>query len=291
MDFQSFLDQAWADHASKTSEVVQRFSEGIKLIGSSDDLVALGHLITHVMGEHLGDWKGGRTWLERISHSPHCSSTQSQQALARFHAVLSLAEGDAVAVAQFTPSEWIRVLTMAASCVLERGQAARASGFLKEAVRVSEAGLMDKDPAHRSLAIAGNNIASALEERSTRTDAEAELMVFAAGVARVNWEKAGTWLEVERAEYRLGKSWLAAGDVERAQQHAKRGLMICIQNNAPALEMFFFSELYTLIYHSAKDFDQMEESRRQAIDDFERLEASDKVWCQATLDNIVALKN
>jgi hypothetical protein len=41
-------------------------------------------------------------------------------------------------------------------------------------------------------------------------------MIFAAKTTRKYWEIAGTWLEIERAEYRLAMTYLAAGDLNVA---------------------------------------------------------------------------
>ncbi len=289
MSFQTFLDQAWMDHGHQTQNVVGRFNEGLRLVEKSGDVVALAHLITHVMGEHLGDWAEGRSWLNRLSENPHAKTTETLQALARFDAVLVLSGGGDVQVSKFTPSEWVRVLAMSASCVCERRETARAGGFLREAVRVAEMGLSASDPAFRNLAITGNNVAASLEERSDRTSVENELMLLAAETGRTYWEKAGTWLEVERAEYRLAQTCLKLGEASRALKHAKAGLIICLANEAPALELFFTHEALFLAYRLAGDKEMAEYSRASLVQEFENLADDDKAWCAKTRDSVVAM--
>lgn len=289
MGFQKFLDQAWMDHGNQTQKVVGQFAGGLGLVEKSSDVVALGHLITHVMGEHLGDWSNGRAWLSQLSENPHAKNPESLQALARFDAVLTLAGGGEVQVSKFTPSEWARVLAMSASCVNERKESARAVGFLREAVRVAT-GLSDTDPAYRNLAMTGNNVAASLEERPDRSDLENELMLLAAETGRTYWEKAGTWLEVERAEYRLAQTCLKLGDADRALKHAKAGLTICVANGAPALELFFTHEVLFLAYRMGGDIEMAEYSRKSLVQEFENLEAGDKEWCVKTRDAVLAMK-
>ena len=53
------------------------------------------------------------------------------------------------------------------------------------------------------------------------------------------WRLAGTWLEEERAEYRLTRSLLQAGNHEGAVEHAHRCIDVCAANEAPPFERFF----------------------------------------------------
>lgn len=47
-------------------------------------------------------------------------------------------------------------------------------------------------------------------------------MLLAAQTARKFWEQAGTWLQVEKAEYRLSMTYLQAGDPGKAWQRAPK---------------------------------------------------------------------
>ena len=85
---------------------------------------------------------------------------------------------------------------------------------------------------NRALAVAANNLASSLEERSTRSAGERELMILAAQTARHYWGRAGGWLETERAEYRLAMSWVQAGDPARRSNASSAGRAWAWRKNA-----------------------------------------------------------
>ena len=101
------------------------------------------------------------------------------------------------------------------------------------------------DPAARTLAITGNNLAADLEEKSDRSDGETKLMLKAAEIGRRYWEVSGTWVEVERAEYRLAISHLKAGDPKQALVHADNCLQICRDRQSSLFEQFFAHEART----------------------------------------------
>ena len=63
-----------------------------------------------------------------------------------------------------------------------------------------------------SAAVAGNNLAATLEEKPDRDAFETEGMLTAAQGGLHHWKLAGGWMEEERAEYRLARSLLQAGD-------------------------------------------------------------------------------
>ena len=74
------------------------------------------------------------------------------------------------------------------------------------------AGLPPESPAIRALAVGGNNLAAALEAKTDRDPTETRGMIDAAEGGLKYWKQAGTWLEEERAEYRLARSLLQAGE-------------------------------------------------------------------------------
>ena len=109
-------------------------------------------------------------------------------------------------------------------------------------------------------------------------------MLQAAAVGRRYWARAGTWLETERAEYRLARCWLAAGDPAQARQHAQACLaLVDAQPAPPALERFFACEALALTERAAGQA----AAEAAAVDGmrraFEHLSAEDQVWCQASL--------
>lgn len=288
MDFDPFLEQAWNDHAHDPAAVAQRLHEhAVALVQTGAQLVPMAHLAQHVLGEHLGRWREGLALLARLGALPVVDDA-GRAALARFDAALRLAGGlddrrDALA-----PGDRIRVTALAAGSLAEH-DAARAGRLLDEAVAAADAAaLPDTDPAHRALAVSGNNLAAALEERPDRSEAQRALMLRAAQVGRRFWALAGTWVETERAEYRLAMSWLQAGDTAQARQHAQNCLEIVRahpgeQGEVP-LEAFFGWEALARVERAAGNTTGHAHAREQAAAWFQRLEAGDQGWCRASLE-------
>ena len=60
----SFLDQAWNDHAEQAPAVAARLREGLPLVQDDDGVMRLATLAHHVLGEHLARWQEGLAFLE-----------------------------------------------------------------------------------------------------------------------------------------------------------------------------------------------------------------------------------
>ena len=145
----------------------------------------------------------------------------------------------------------------------------------------------DADAMHRALAVSGHNLAAAFEENARLTRDEAKLMLMASQASRVHWERAGTWLQVERAEYQLATTHLTAGDVAQGEFHARECGRIMAENDAPALERFFACEALGRVMRAAKNDAAYRIACGQARAAFEGLEAGDKAWCEASLDKLL----
>jgi hypothetical protein len=288
MDYDQFLDQAWTDHATDATAVGPRITaQALGHLTEDSRVVPIAHLAHHVFGEHLGQWAAGLDFLGRVADLP-VTSGAGAQAVTRFQAALSLAGGLGDSRGSLDTSERIRVTALAAAN-LGAHDAARSLALLEEAVAgAEEAALPDKDPAHRNLGIAGNGIAATLEEKTGRSAAERQLMVRAAQVARRFWALAGTWLETERAEYRLAKSWVEAGDLAQARQHAQHCLEIVQAQGAVPLEAFFAWEALACVERAAGHAAAHAHAVTQAEAAFAGLADDDKGWCQASLSKLQA---
>lgn len=287
MDFNDFLNQAWNDHATDSVQVAANLSEGLKLINQENQIAQMAQLVTHVLGEHLGRWNDGVQALQQLKQMPAFKiGTDGDKAITRSIASLELASGKRSNVEDVPTSEQIRVLTIAASALSEQRHIEKAQTLFHKAVEIAQLGLPKEDPANRALAVTGNNLACALEERSSRSSAETELMILAAQTARKYWEIAGTWLEVERAEYRLAMSYLKSGDLVRSLKHAQIGLEIMQENNAPALEFFFGYEALALAEKAKGNAVGFTMAYEQAKANFEKLSEDDKSWCILALTNL-----
>jgi hypothetical protein len=288
MDFDEWLAKAWDEHAGAAAAVAARIgSEGLALARSDSQLAALSRLAHHVMGEHLARWAEGRELLARLVRSP-AAGPASAVAQRVFDASLALAGALGDARPALEPSERIRVTAHASGALAERDPVRAATLLDDAAADFNTCGLPDSDPACRVIAINGNNIACTIEEKPSRTDAERDLMLNAARLARDFWARAGTWLEVERAEYRLAMSHLKAGELPAARRHARRCLDALREHDAPALEWFFGHEALALIERAAGHADAQAQAVLAMKGAFDRLDEGDKAWCRATLDKVTS---
>lgn len=286
MDFDTWIGRAWDAHGDDPAGVAATLlGEGLSLAGSDEDRLALARLARHVHGEHLGRWAEGRAALARIGDGVGAPAAATLRVL---DASLVLAEGHEDPRAALGASERVRATAMASSALGEH-DTTRAAALLHEALAEAEtAELPDTDLAMRALAITGNTLAATLEEKPARTEAERELMVLAARIARQCWARAGTWLETERAEYRLAMTWIQAGDLAAARGHAQDCLEIVRANDAPALEHFYAWEALGRVERAAGNATGHAHALAQARAAYARLDAADTGWCRPSLDALAA---
>jgi hypothetical protein len=234
MDHDAFLERAWADHADDAAGVAARLDDAIAAIDGPAQVAAYARLVTHVFGEHLGAWDRGVDVLARLRGRAG-GDDAAARAVARGEAALAFGRGDATALRGLRRDDRVAALATVASALAARGDEARALDAFDDALAAAD-GLPDDSPAVRAIAVAGNNLAAALEGKPGRTARESRGMVDAAHAALAHWKRAGGWLEDERAEHRLAMSLLAAGDAFEAAEHARRCLDVCARHDAPAVE-------------------------------------------------------
>jgi hypothetical protein len=288
MDFDTFIDQAWTDHASDPAAVAATLqAQGLARVSDANQLGSMAHLAHHVLGSHLARWEEGLQFQQQLAALPCCEAGSVQaQAIARHISALRLAGGLGDDRADLGASDRIRLTAMAANNLAEH-DATRAEGLLLEALSDAEqAGLPDSDPFHRALAIAGNNIAGTLEEKPMLSAGEVKLMIQAAQAGLRHWAIAGTWLETERAEYRLCLSWLKAGDIAQARVHAQRCLQIVQDHGNVPLETFFAWVVTGQVEQAAGNASGLAQALSRAQQAFNGLAESDRGWCQASLDKL-----
>lgn len=287
MDFDSFIRQAEREHADDPEGVAQRLqTQGPALLANEAQLARLAHLSQHVLGEHLGSWDQGLACMQQLAGLPlHNAQGDSGAAVRRCSAALALCAGQADALAGLDRSDRIRAAATAASNMAARDTVA-AAGYFQQALQEADAtALPATDPATRALATNGWNLACMLENQATRSADEVALMLSAAQASRRYWERAGGWMEVERAEYRLAMSWLQAGDASRARQHAQQCVdLVAAQPEAPALERYFGWEALGRAERALGDVAGHAQALALARAAFAELAETDRSWCQASLD-------
>lgn len=289
MSFATYLAESWDQHQSQSAKIADGFSAGAARAQTNSELGRLAPLIAHVCGEHLGDWKRGISALRELRQHPAFEEgSETDRTIERLTASLRLASGWAVPLDGFALSEKIRVYGVAATALATR-DTPRAVELFQHALALESAITGKDDPANRVLAVTGNNLAVTLEELPSRTAAENELMLLAARTGRKYWERAGTWLEVSRAEYRLALSHLHAGLATAARAHAEICYNLCRENQAGAFDLFFAHEARARGAAAAGDRDFCTSEVAAAEKEFLRIEGGDRDWCARALDALRSL--
>lgn len=289
-DFEAFVAQAWADHGERPEAVAERLRAHTPAPSLPSHIGALARLVVHVLGEHLGRFEDARGRLAALEHHALARDAAARGELNVGQAALCLAEGLQPPKATLGTSESVRALSAAAAICVGRGQSERALAFV-EAARQRLANLPAPTPAeHRPLAVACNNMAWALHDRGARRSAaETTAMLDIAAASRAHWAHAGTWLEVERADYCLALTHLSAGRHDEALRHAAQCVAGCIGYEAPALEHFFGHEALARVQHARGDTAARDHHLHTAHAAFERLDADDRAACRSALDSLRAL--
>lgn len=284
MDFQTYLNKSWSEHAKNPQAVADQFVDQIKLLVKSDDIIPFAHLISHVFIEHLCTWTKGKQILTQLLELPLSNNLITQQSLKRSIATMDYLSGEQQDVSQYAISDQVRILATSASGFAATQDILKAQSTLQKAVSLASTELVEKDPAYKVLAMAGNNLSSQLEEKNNRSIEETSLMLFAAKLARKYWEMAATWIEVERAEYRLSQSYLSAGDIALAIQHAEHCLEICKKNSADPMELFFANECFAKIYRKQNKKDEFVKAIQEMEFYLSKLNKEDNPWCVRALN-------
>jgi hypothetical protein len=287
MTFDEFLEAAWNDHGDRPQEVAARLASSLHVVENAEHIPPFARLVMHVYGEHLGQWNPGIALLESLRRVPaSAGSAAAVGALDRNIATLRYAGGDTSVLDALSTEDRISVLALAASAFSGRNGMKRAIATYAEALALAEAGLPPQSPALRALAVGGNNLAAALEEKKDRDDAETAGMVVAANGGLKYWKLAGTWLEEERAEYRLTRSLLQAGRPRDATASAQRCIDVCTRNDAPVIETFFGYVVLALAQRASGDASAFDASRQKALALYEKVPADEQRWCQSDLADI-----
>ena len=70
MSFDAFMESAWADHADHPDTVAVRLEQSLALVDSAAQIPAYARLVTHVFGEHLGQWQRGIALHDALRRAP-----------------------------------------------------------------------------------------------------------------------------------------------------------------------------------------------------------------------------
>ncbi|MEO8739592.1 MAG: hypothetical protein ABI537_07815 [Casimicrobiaceae bacterium] len=285
MSFDAFIESAWDDHADQADAVAVRLGQSLAVVETPAQIPAYARLVTHVFGEHLGEWQRGVALLDALRKAAAGDDSAGTAAIARGIATLRYGGGDAQVLAGLTIEDRIIVLATASAALVGQRRFLPAIEAYTQAMQLAP-GAPAGSPAPRALAVGGNNLASALEGKPDRDAAETAGMVAAAECALQYWKLAGTWLEEERAEYRLTRSLLQARDASRAAVSAGRCIRICTENVAPPFELFFAHAVQAIALRAAGDHAASADARLHALAQYALAAPGEQAWCKSDLDEL-----
>lgn len=317
-----WLAQAQQGHADAPQAVAaQLLARAARLPADSDGAAAV-RLAEHVMLAHLADDAALRTFLAALNPAAGAAATrdaagaeaadragpaalQAACARARWAAgVMAGIEGlrpTAVMVPEAAPAaldpapggpptaERWRVLQNLVLALARQGRLSAAGDWLR-APRQAAIAHPDAD-ARRAYAASTNNVAGDLraERRGDAPDlADRDaLMLEAATLARHAWAAAGTWLQVERADYQLALCHAATGDAAAARHCAAACLARCEAEGADAVERFFGHEALARAEAAAGDTGAFDRQCMQMHDLIQVIADADmQAWCRQVLADL-----
>jgi tetratricopeptide (TPR) repeat protein len=236
--FKEYLDYAWVTHKTEAKSVAEEFKSKFNLMETEDDVMSMAGLIVHVCGEHLGNWEQGIDLLKKLKNN---APIKDKEQMKRFVAIMNLGNNPNISISEFSPSDQVIIFSDTASALAKLGGLKNTEKLFSKALEYAS-DLTKEDPAYKALAIAGNSIAKSLEAKELRKPDEVDLMILAAQTAKKYWNIAGTWMEVQRAEYRLSQTYLKAEQADKSLEHAQKCLSIINENGDIPLELFFAYE-------------------------------------------------
>lgn len=289
--FDRFFARAWADHAGRPDAVARRLRLRTPPPCTPAHLIGLARLVVHLLGDHLGRFDDARWRLSALQSHPLADAAVHSE-LKVGAAVLDIGEGLAdAAPAGMDTSQALRAEAGAATLCLGRGQVQRALQLIGHTVSRLSALPAATPQDHRPLAVACNNMAWELHELGTRRSAEqTEAMLRLAAASREHWSRAGTWLEIERADYALALTHLSAGLHDEAWRHAAQCLAVCLHHQAPPYELVFAHEAMARVHHARREAGELAHHAQALRAAFERLGGDEREGCREVCDAVLALR-
>jgi hypothetical protein len=284
MTFDEFLAAAWDEHGDRPQQIADRLATSLHRVEQAEQIPRLAALLTHVFGEHLGEWAAGCSQLDALRSLPAFDGSAAlANALARNVAALRIAGGDGNAAADLSNDDRVCALAIAASALTGHARYYDAISLYMQAVQAAGTGLAAGSPAIRALAVGGNNLAAALEQKAALDEHETRGLLAAARCGLKYWKLCGGWLEEERAEYRLARSQLKAGNALPARMHAERCLQICQRNDAPPFELLFAFAVLALAHRACNDASAYGTARDRVVALLKELDEAERQGCLSEL--------
>lgn len=282
-----WLDQAQSQHADQPALVTAGLIERAPHLPADADGAEAIRLAEHVWLAHAGDAAGLQAFLNALPTALD-QAAGTAPSLQRARLALALLAGQAGTPAADT-TRW-RVLQNVVLAMAAQGRSADALHLLQadEAAALAQG----SSEAGKAFAATANNVAGHLQDGLRGDTARDTLMLQAAAIARRVWASAGTWLQVERADYRLALCHASAGQGAEAVAHGQRCLAACVAagDEADAMEHFFAHEALVRAHLAAADGPAAAASRQRMQALLRDIPEADGLrdWCAQTLSNLPA---
>jgi hypothetical protein len=280
-----FIDRAWDEHVGDAQGVAARLPQGVALLEQAPDKTGdFAQLAEHVLVAHLGDGDAMARCMQSLAPLS-ARHPESGPALARARLAGALLRGDDTSTQALPRAAAIRAHGSAVCGLASRGDMAAARRLLQSAAALAQAASADDKDAQKALAASYHNLAAQLEEGPRGAERDA-LMMDAARLSRSTWAEAGTWVNIERADYMLARCAATVGDGAQAVMHAKSCLAICEANGADAFEHFFAHEALgrACVVSGDHDAASTQLARMQGL--MSQIGDDNREYCQGCIDKL-----
>ena len=246
MEFDELINSGWGRHETETEQLALDLLGAVELVEDAGQAAAFSALVSHTLGEHMGNWGGAATLIEGalhgLSEAPELTSTvillgvaqefagDEEAAIASLERARSLAGDDAL----------VRVRTHFARASAHMGVGDTALLIQEHANGMKLVSKMaDTASVDRLVAIMSNNLASHLLDLGTLSDEESKGMLEIALAARAAWFRAGDWVQRERADYLMALVHNRLADWEAGLKAADEALATIASNGEEPIDEAF----------------------------------------------------
>lgn len=269
-----WLGDAWNRHDRESAALAAELQALAATLPDDDDGAQVVRLARHTLLAHLGDADALQRFLAALPRSPKLQAPADQADWA-----LATLAGRPVAPLP-EAAAWSTLADVVQAEIL-RGRLAQA----RERALAPEAAAAahPDEAARRAYAITAHNLALALRV-GPRSPAHDALMIEMAELERRAWSRAGTWLQVERADYHLALCHAVAGQGPRAVACAAACREACEAHGADAAERFFAHECSVHAARAAGDANAAAQHRARMVSLLADVQdAQMKAFCEETL--------
>lgn len=270
----AWLDDAWNRHDRDAAALAAELQPRAATLPDDDDGAEAVRLARHVMLAHRGDGDALRAFLAAL---PAGEKLAAQHERARW-ALAALSGSDAPALPEAVT--WGLLADVALHEIVHgRLAAARERVLGLEATAAAH----PDEAARRAYAATAYNLTLALRT-GPREPARDALMLEMAELERRAWQRAGTWMHVERADYHLALCHAVLGHGAQALAHAAACREACEANGADAAERFFAHECSVHAARAAGDAAAAAQHRARMVALLAEVEDAEmKAFCEETL--------